>query len=312
MKGLRNKVILSGIVLLFAFIATIGSTYAWFTVSTESNVTGINLEVTAADNLLIRPKSITNSASETFNYLRDTFNYSTSVTASDLEDEGYFYEDPTTKLIPWRLKPSTTISNQGTVNVNDPQGGLYYINNIDAVRLGNGTDVTPLYTIATDNLNGGNYITLEFWMLSQSDDPQAIELNSFSISSSSGNSTAQANVQNATRLAFWGDDSTWETEMLVEDSTFVPVVGSTYIFANDSDYGYSIATTLTPVTAPTPVPAAPTVNTTASAVTSIYTLQPNTPTIMTVVIYIEGWDLHASNDIILANFDIAFSFAFVG
>ena len=54
MKSLRNKVILSGIVLVFAFIATIGSTYAWFTVSQTVSVDTMNLNVSAADNLAIR------------------------------------------------------------------------------------------------------------------------------------------------------------------------------------------------------------------------------------------------------------------
>jgi hypothetical protein len=305
MKSLRNKVILSGIVLLFAFIATIGSTYAWFTVSTESSVTGINLQVTAADNLLIRPKSITNAASENFVYLRDVGNYSTSVSATELETEGYFYEDPATKLIPWRLKPSTTISNEGLTDINDPKGGLYYINNIDAVRDGDGTTPLPAYTIATSNLNSGYYITLEFWMLSQGDDPKGIVLNSFSITSGAGNSTGQSQVINATRLAFWGDDTEY-----ADDAGFIGSVGSTYIFGTDGDYDYSIATTSAAVLAPTPSPAAPTINATAAAVPLLYTLQPNTPTMISVIIFIEGWDAEASNEIILSNFDIAFSFAY--
>ena len=309
MKGLRNKVILSGIVLMFAFIATIGTTYAWFTVSTQSDVTGINLQVTAADNLLIKPKKITGAA-DTFTTLRDTANYSTSITASQMEDVGYFYEDPTTKLIPWRLKPATLLGNIDTTYYFDPQDGFTYINNIDTVISSDGA-TAPTYAIATDNLYAGFYITLEFWMLSQGDESKDIVLNSFSILSDALNSSAQANIQNAVRLAFWGDDSVWETEMLAEDPLFVPVVGNTYIFANDSDYAYVIDTDVTDISAPTPQVGTPAINTTAASVASLFTLQPNTPTLMTVVIYIEGWDQHASNAIILANFDIAFSFAYV-
>jgi hypothetical protein len=207
-------------------------------------------------------------------------------------------------LIPWRLKPATIISNEGTIN--DPQEELYFINNIDLVRAGNGTTPLPAYTVATDNANSGYYITLQFWMLSQSDDSKAIELNSFSITSGTGNSTPQSNVINATRLAFWGDDTEY-----ADDAGLTGSVGSTSIFGLDGDYSYAIETSGTDVLAPTPSPAAPVVNGTASAVASIFTLQSNTPTMMTVVIYIEGWDADASNDIILANFDIAFSFAYV-
>ncbi len=203
MKSLRNKVILSGIVLLFAFIATIGSTYAWFTVSTDSSVTGITLQVTAADNLLIRPKSILNADDEVFTYLRDINNYATSVTASTMQTEGYFYEnDGLGSLIltsPWRLKPVTVLGNIDTTYYNDPQDGFTYINNIDAVVAGDGVTTLPTYAIATDNLYAGHYITLEFWMLSQADADKNIVLDSYSISSTVGNSTAQANIANATR-----------------------------------------------------------------------------------------------------------------
>ena len=88
MKGLRNKVILSGIVLLFAFIATIGSTYAWFTVSTQTTVEGVSLQVTAADNLLIRAKNYTDDSAFMADQLNPIY-WSTSLTRSELVTAGY-------------------------------------------------------------------------------------------------------------------------------------------------------------------------------------------------------------------------------
>lgn len=303
MKGLRNKVILSGIVLMFAFIATIGSTYAWFTVSTESSVTDITLQVTAADNLLIKPRLYPNDT-EVYDDLIDVVNYDTTISFDEMVTAGYFYDDPGANTIPWRLKPATILN--GDAVTDDPQDGFFYINNIDSVREStSGSPVAPIYDNANDNSNTGFYVTLQFWMLSQADEDKDIVLNSFSIGSTTGNSTAQANIQNATRLALWGDD----TEHSVEAGV-TPVVGNSFIFGRDIDYGYAIERSDESFeTAPTPV-GAPAVNTTAAAAGTIYTLQPNTPTLITVVIYIEGWDQHASNDIILANFDIEFSFAY--
>ncbi len=54
MKQLKTKVIMSAFVLLFALVATIGSTYAWFTVSNEVAVQSIDLDIITADSLLIQ------------------------------------------------------------------------------------------------------------------------------------------------------------------------------------------------------------------------------------------------------------------
>ena len=54
MKNLRNKIVLSGLVLLFALVATIGSTFAWFTVSDTVDVQTMNLNVKSSESLLIR------------------------------------------------------------------------------------------------------------------------------------------------------------------------------------------------------------------------------------------------------------------
>ncbi|MFH0993262.1 MAG: hypothetical protein V1761_02810, partial [bacterium] len=55
MKSLRNKIILSGLVLLFALVATIGSTFAWFTVSNTVTVGAMQLNVQTSESLLIKP-----------------------------------------------------------------------------------------------------------------------------------------------------------------------------------------------------------------------------------------------------------------
>jgi hypothetical protein len=54
MKQLKTKVLLSAFVLIFALVATIGSTFAWFTVATTVNVETMQLNVQSQDSLLIR------------------------------------------------------------------------------------------------------------------------------------------------------------------------------------------------------------------------------------------------------------------
>ncbi|MDP3130398.1 MAG: hypothetical protein Q8N15_03565, partial [Bacillota bacterium] len=54
MKNLRNKIVLSGLVLLFALVATIGSTFAWFTVSNTVTVASMQMNVKSSESLLIK------------------------------------------------------------------------------------------------------------------------------------------------------------------------------------------------------------------------------------------------------------------
>ncbi len=54
MKSLKTKVIMSAVVLVFALLATIGTTYAWFTVSSTVSLNTINIDVTTEESLLIR------------------------------------------------------------------------------------------------------------------------------------------------------------------------------------------------------------------------------------------------------------------
>jgi len=204
MKSLRNKVILSGIVLLFAFIATIGSTYAWFTVSSSTQIETMQLNVTAADNLLLRVK--TGAAGETLSFLQDASNYKTYIEVADLIAAGYLQDDVDT---PWRLQPSTVLSDVSRMT---------YLPNI----------LNRTYVAAIPNDYNGQYIHLEFWLLSQSEDDKIIQLSDFAIDAEGigSNTTEQAFVENAVRLAIWLDDTTHGGVGAVGEGTM-------YLFGND-------------------------------------------------------------------------------
>jgi len=304
MKGLRNKVILSGIVLLFAFIATIGSTYAWFTVSSQTTIESMQLNVTAADNLLLRPA--THGAEETLNYLQDASNYSTFITVQDLIAAGYLYDSYTGTYGEadfegtgqWRLQPSTVLA--------PTTSRFSWLENVN----------NRTYSAASANDYNGQYILLDFWLLSQSETPQIIQLSNFSINSYEetsgdlGNTTEQEFVQNAVRLGVWLDDSD-------HGGTEATGEGDMYLFGNDTDYSFTFVEGMTgyddTVAANNVAPSTTgfTVNTTTST-SDLYTVNFNVPTLVRVAIYIEGWDAQASNDIILATFQVAFGFKYKG
>lgn len=293
MKSLRNKVILSGIVLMFAFIATIGSTYAWFTVSTETNIQAIQLNVTAADNLLMMVAE--QAEDEELLYLLDAYNYKTQITTQDFLDKGYLF----TGDDPWRLQPSTVLGG----HVTEP---LTYLQNIE----------NRVYTLATKNAYNGQYIELKFWLLSQSEDDKVIQVSDFGIVTDDlGNTATQLAVRNAVRLAIWLDDSEHGDHL-----SGVPTgKGAMYLFGRDNDYGFTFTSEMpgfndtVPANNVAPDQTGFDVKVTADLPsTDLYTVKFNIPTLVTVLIYIEGWDAHATNDIILATFAVNFSFKYKG
>ncbi len=296
MKSLRNKVILSGIVLLFAFIATIGSTYAWFTVSTDATVTGVNLQVAASQNLLITPSDYTTPGNDTLVNLRDTNYYPTSlIDLARLQAKGYLPSGT-----PWRLRPATIYGGGSDAT----SIALTYISNMEAVMAGNGTTPTPTYTAATSNSDGGHYIQIKLWLLSQAGETQDLFLNDLTIASAEGNSSAQSIIVNAVRVSFTFEDNQFD----LSGEGYTPVgLSTSFIYGNDADTLYAIPTTLDNVLLGTP-PTAPAVATPVSSTPALYQLNENVPTLVTINIFVEGWDEDANNDVILAGFNISFGF----
>ncbi|MFW5888997.1 MAG: hypothetical protein ACOCUD_01315 [Bacillota bacterium] len=329
MKALKTKVILSGIVLIFAFIATIGTTFAWFTISTTATVESMELNVSAAENILIK---IYQEGEETDSgaSLINATNYRTTITEEDLIDAGYLYDNITGSLetedlaydTPWRLQP-TTIIEPGYASVDAKT--IHYIDDI--------TNENRVLTDATPNDNGGHYIELKFWLLSQAETEQVIELNNVSITADNGGDNAADlnEVVNATRLAVWLDDTDYSTSYGGSD-----LEGDAFVYGLDIDYdyvflpniaGYSTTdSTLTDTdvyfnqlsdldegAAPlgNPVSSLPANHFDGAVSTQdLFTVQPGVPTLATVLIYIEGWDVDADNNIVKAQFSVSFQFRY--
>ncbi|MDA3931146.1 MAG: InlB B-repeat-containing protein [Tenericutes bacterium] len=317
MKALKTKVILSGIVLVFAFIATIGTTFAWFTISETVAVDGINLQVTSSDNLLIRVDGAADGS--VFSYASDDVmlasNYQSSLALTDITGVTK-YQDIAT----WRLDPVTAVNTDYT--------------GVDAKTLSalDDTYVTRNLTVDTgSNSASGGYIEINLWLYSQASDTRPIEVSDISITSSNGDADLDA-VANAVRFGIWMEDNG-------------PTVGDAYIFGNDTDFGfeflvgnagYSDADLINDLNdtglnigTPTTLTSALTDGTGALITTvtgadrvllidpvdndndkNVFTIEPLTPTLVTVRIYIEGWDEQASNAIVNANFDLSLGFRF--
>jgi hypothetical protein len=310
MKSLRNKVILSGIVLLFAFIATIGSTYAWFTVSQSVSVPTMELNVTAAESLLIRVDNISATNPNPGN-LNDPSNYFTALTVEQIIEGGYLYDNinyltPLTSTDPWRLQPSTIIQPDYT-SVDGKI--LNYLNLSSPDR-----ELLPIGT--NYNNNTGYYIQLGFILLSQSENDYYLQMSNIVINATALNTFAyQEKVEDAVRLSVFEEGS----------------VADPFIYGQDIDYdfafisgqpGYSTTNASVSLIAAggifnalvdldsNPVTTIPTnhYDSTLSSQPDMFVIYGQTPTYVTVLVYIDGWDYDASNDIVEALFRISFNF----
>lgn len=332
MKALKTKVILSGIVLVFAFIATIGTTFAWFTVSQTATVEEMTLNVTSADSLLILPvdNTGTNTYAATGNGnagaeidLLTGTNYMTTLNDTDLVDAGY--EVGSASANPWRVSPSSII------NVGYGDYSAKSLSIIDSNDFDNRTLVA-----AQENATDGDYIKLEFYMLLQGEttDTSVIELITTSaINTAAGNTSNQDVISEAVRLSVWFDDTEYYNQLV---GSGTGTTGDALVFGNDIDYDYEFiddfatgrdtlaltdtdingsgSETLTAITGET----APFdgvlnhydlgTNSTATNPADIFTLTHGVPTLVTVLIYVEGWDADANDNVSLAEFLITFGF----
>lgn len=302
MKSLKSKVILSAAVLLFALVATIGSTYAWFTVSNTVTVSSIQMNVQTSESLLIKVDT-----GEAYNAatLLDAENYKANLTQTDVTASSLY-----TNLSTWKLSPVTSQqTNMTTTSIN---GAALNSMNVD----------TRAYTsAATGNSSTGTYIEINFWVLSQGTADANIALQDLTITASNS-LTAQDAVVDAVKVAAWtsrvygvavdapetakvfGLDNDWGFVFTsgmrgyVGDSTdSIDGTTKTALQALQSVYYQSGATAADNI-----------VTDTLSAATTISTLSTNVPERITVRFYVEGWDAECTNAVLAAQFSISFKF----
>lgn len=342
MKALKTKVILSAFVLLFAVVATIGSTFAWFTVSNEVKVDQFELNVQTSDSLLIRvykPGETINTSD-----LRNANTYSTNLTSSMIGAAGTYSEGFTG----WRLTPLTSVQFSDTElaysGLNPFQLSVLSLSN-PVVRTHTRVDNDAPALAANRNNASGSFIELKFWVMSQSVGTRNLYLHELVITSdttltdnllpgqqyaanavrlgvgaTSGATTGEGDLTPTTGFVFAnflhtsatqpygfafipgmrGYDNTALSTLNALDQSIDNIVESHALFTTT---GGDVANESKQVAVGSPLQTY-----TDAGVQSITTLAANTPQLISVRIYIEGWDAYATNAIIAAKFKINFSF----
>lgn len=329
MKSLRNKVIMSAVVLVFAVIATIGSTYAWFTVSNTVEVNSFNVDVLSSEALLMRmwdgetyvpdqAYDLYRTADDGGNDLWTLNDFSNDVTITSSSQ----YD---TEIAAALFAPVTCLNGE------DQTGGKYLtdysnisfhnslrlptVKFIDEGELATTGRELSAYNSSNANSATGGWIELKFWALTPSADATNVRF-SYTITDNDG----LLDYENAIWFGVEGD-------------------GNQFIYGDDIDLGFSwtgsmpgiagvgntdlnaVATnaaTLSGATveviSQTDDDAIPGYDFTAhlgEGTSNVLTLVPNVPEIITVYIWAEGWDSDANNNIMGADFDIDFIFTLV-
>jgi hypothetical protein len=292
MKALRKKVILSAVVLLFALVATIGSTYAWFTITDTANVATPTLQIQAVDSLLIKLAAHDATQDDANNH-KDATQYKQGISASDLTSHPSY-----SNITSWTLYPVTSIINDYSAL----KAGAFN-------KLGVG-DTRPLSGIGAGDYNTtatGKVIRIKFWLMSQSDD-NYVKVRNVTIT---GQSSSGVNT-------------------LIEGSTRIAVTKASdsngYIYGNTGaiDFDFTFAGTSQAYTGGEPSPAngfntldqhtldlsttlesSNQLGTNASQICELDTLA---PVLVIVDIFIEGWDSQATGQIIAGALQVSFNF----
>jgi len=300
MKSLKTKVILSAIVLVFAVIATIGSTYAWFTVSNVVTVNSFDVTVESSEALLMRVYDGETDSGLAYDDAGYGWTLADFSNVLDMTD-GDEYDD----LGLWRLSPVTCFSGE------DQTSGVYSTDydtvGINALRKPTGKFLTPDTDLAgrelgsgaaAANTAGGGYIELKFWLLKPAGSNSNVVFD-YSITDGNGVETWEQSIWigsfDGTTQTIFGDD-----------------LDLGFTWANDTIPGYSGTLALNSIqgtdaqTALTAVTGVPADGGTPSVITTLPTA--NIPELISVFIWAEGWDADTLNDIMGATFSITLEF----
>jgi hypothetical protein len=317
MKSLKSKVILSALVLIFALVATIGSTFAWFTVSQTVTVESFTLNVTAEDSLLIKPATIaTVFDATTFANNTSAAGYLTTVTNTHLANAGYDY-------LKYLLRPVTAVqTGYATIDA----ASLNILGDIEVYT----RPLTPIsYTPGTGQVNNivdGGAIQFKFWVMSQSEGDKDLFISNLNITGliAASQTAIEGSVRIAIQSRGYLTGATIETPVIASTNSLIYSDGN-----NTADYSYTFLMNLPGYYDGDPVvenafnrindleagrEAALLAYSTGTshatfatdAETVITTLFTNEPQLITVTIYIEGWDAQTTNAIIASQFATVF------
>ena len=282
MNNYKNKILLAGVVTIFAFLVTIGSTYAWFTVGRTSTIGPIEMSVKTDTSLLILlDNGYTDVANHDF--LVNPSNYLSALSNDDFTGI-YDFTNIT-------LSPITTTN-----------GLNFTLKNGDAASSSDAV-LTP-----------GQYLEFSVWLLSQQN-TVTVAMRNLSVTASSG--TALQNiVTDAVRVSTFPDGgSSAQIYGLDKDYAFTYLVGQTGYDSIIPENNVIVPATATALgllhedyylSSGTPV-ASQSTDDLASA-TTVVTLTADVPSKVTIRIWIEGWDADCTNNLFNSHFIISYDF----
>ncbi|NLZ62100.1 MAG: hypothetical protein GX904_04820 [Acholeplasmataceae bacterium] len=310
MKALRKKVILSAVVLLFALVATIGSTYAWFTVSNTVSASSVSLKVQSTESLLIKVAAANAVATDATSHTSPA-DYKSYLAEGDITT---VYTGISTAT----LKPVTAIqAGYAAINANTlkPLAG---VTSNDKRNLGSALDL-DLSDDSTDiNTDTGGVVQMKFWVMSQG----AAQVDLYLSALSFANTTGTGKADDAMRMSVYvGDYNASNNNYIYAtnldyDFAFTAGLAGYYsgeIYSGTTLLGFNKISDLTKAysgsgsAAPNFAEMPSHYDLTSSSV--ITTLAQNTPKLITVTIYLEGWDKDTTNSIMLEQTEISFSFS---
>jgi hypothetical protein len=280
--NLKRKVIALSIVVLFAFAATIGATFAWFTIGQAAEVDEITLNVTSAESLLILMDDGyvlgTND-----DVLLDPASYSSSLTNAMIT--------PVYDFTQIRMMPLTSVT------------GLA-LTERDGLTAGNSVPTGNLLTT-------GNYIEFSVWIMSQSVDA-TVAIGEFQVAGTNTitykdrvEDTIRMSVTDGTTTLIYGNDKDLDFQFQENQVGYSTAVEENVIDPLDEAailllYGeYYSATGLDVVNER---------NTDKALADTLTSLDADVPTKITIRIWIEGWDADADNNLNGAVFELNFQF----
>ena len=294
--------------MVFALIATIGSTYAWFTVSDTVTLSAIDLTVTTEDSLLIRVWDT--DETETGHTTVDTYtaygwnsplDFSNVLTTDDiLASTAYSTFDE------YLLTPVTAAYDPVTLTGTDFQS--LDMDNLSTISISSPANraLTPAdYNQVSPN---SGYIEIKFWVMSQ-ETAATVKLSAFSSSGSTASNALYIGTKAETDttenvyavnsdwgFAFTSNDLGYITQDTSHDNGDL-TFWNTIPTSGDDSYGIDKLQTLES-----------TVNSDSDIVIS---LAVNTPEILTVRLWIEGWDAQATNAIMGDAFTVTFALSII-
>ncbi|MFA5007525.1 MAG: hypothetical protein WC509_08730, partial [Candidatus Izemoplasmatales bacterium] len=294
-------------------IASFGTTFAWFTVSNTVEVGQMQINVKTDTSLLIR---VYDGEFE-------------GDPAQDLLDEESLLDAATYRnnLVSTDITATTEYSGLAGYRLGPVTAANAAYDDLDGQTLKTMDVITKALTTTTNaNSPTGDFVELKFWLLSQvSNNTIYLSDLNISVEAATNDLDTQDNVIYAVNLALW-----------MSQELATPVVNPALIFSTNPDYAFAFTAGMRGAadTPDEPTIAGPYTLTagqrsgllaqhslfygldsasisSSTAPTPIAALDADTPSLITVRIYIEGWDAQTTNAILASKFNISFNFEII-